>query len=52
VYAAAISPEGSTIAAGGWTETIHGDNPIYLFDRGSGNLTRRIHADLPMSQYF
>ena len=47
VYAVAISPDGSTIAAGGWTETLNGDLPIYLFDRDSGNLVRRIHGDLP-----
>ncbi len=42
VYAVAISPDGSTIAAGGW-----GRAPIYIFDRESGNLIRRIHGDLP-----
>ena len=48
VYAVAISPDGSTIAAGGWTERIQGDYyPIYLFDRESGDLIRRIHDDLP-----
>ena len=43
----AISPDGSTIAAGGWTERLYGDIPIYLFDRESGDLIRRIHGDLP-----
>jgi WD40 repeat protein len=47
VYTVAISPDGSTIAAGGWTERLRGDHPIYLFDRESGNLVRRIHNDLP-----
>ncbi len=47
VYAVAISPDGSTIAAGGWTETRHGESPIYIFDRESGNLVRRIGDDLP-----
>jgi WD40 repeat protein len=42
VYAAAISPDGSTIAAGGWTERLHGDHPIYLFDRESGAMVDRI----------
>ena len=42
IYAVAISPDGSTIAAGGWTETISGKGPIYLFDRESGALVRRI----------
>jgi WD40 repeat protein len=47
VYAVAISPDGSTIAAGGWTETLNSEHPIYLFDRESGNLVRRIADDLP-----
>jgi WD40 repeat protein len=47
VRAVAISPDGSTIAAGGWTERIDGDHPIYIFDRESGNLIRRIGGDLP-----
>ena len=39
IYAVAISPDGATIAAGGWTERIQGDYyPIYIFDRESGNL--------------
>src|ERR1700730_1876755 len=39
IYAVAISPDGSTIAAGGWTERRGGDEyPIYIFDRESGNL--------------
>ena len=47
IFAVAISPDGSTIAAGGWTERLHGDLPIYLFDRESGDLIRRIHGELP-----
>jgi WD40 repeat protein len=47
VYAVAISQDGSTIAAGGWTETRDGEYPVYLFDRESGNLVRRIVDDLP-----
>jgi WD40 repeat protein len=47
IYAVAISPDGSTIAAGGWTGAINGAAPIYLFDRESGNLIRRILDDLP-----
>jgi WD40 repeat protein len=46
IYAVAISPDGSTIAVGGSTESLQGDHPIYLFDRESGNLIRRIHGDL------
>ena len=48
VYAVAISPDGSTIAVGGWTEMRQGNSPIYLFDRESGNLVRRIADDLPV----
>jgi WD40 repeat protein len=47
IYAVAISHDGSTIAAGGWTERRDGPCPIYLFDRESGNLLRRIGGDLP-----
>ena len=47
IFAVAISPDGSTIAAGGWTERLRGDLPIYLFDREFGDLIRRIHGDLP-----
>ena len=43
IYAVAISPDGSLVAAGGWTG---GDwekqSSIYLFDRASGRLVRRI----------
>jgi WD40 repeat protein len=54
VYAVAISPDGSTIAVGGWMERIRGgdDYPIYLFDRESGNLIQRIHGDLPSDTKF
>ncbi|HZZ22976.1 MAG TPA: PDZ domain-containing protein [Roseiarcus sp.] len=47
IYAVAISPDGSTIAAGGFTETRDNEHPIYIFDRDSGNLIRRIYGDLP-----
>jgi WD40 repeat protein len=47
VFAVAISPDGSTIAAGGWTERHAAPCPIYLFDRESGDLIRRIGGDLP-----
>jgi WD40 repeat protein len=47
IYAVAISPDGSTIAAGWWMERRSGGPyPIYLFDRESGKLIRRIHDDL------
>jgi WD40 repeat protein len=52
VYAVAISPDGSTIAAGGWTESRAGNNPIYIFDRESGNLVRRIGNNLTDVAHF
>ncbi len=42
VYAVAISPDGSTIAAGGVTERMTGGTVLYLFARDSGALVRRI----------
>jgi WD40 repeat protein len=51
IYAVAISPDGSTIAAGGWTERRDGPCPIYLFDRESGNLIRRIGGDLNVTDF-
>jgi len=43
LYAVAISPDGRTVAVGGWTG-YEWDRQvsIYLFDRDSGQLTRRI----------
>lgn len=52
VYAVAISPDGSTIAAGGFTETGNSEYPVYLFDREFGALVRRIHGDLPDVVHF
>jgi WD40 repeat protein len=44
-YAVAISPDGGTVAVGGWTGTA-GHNNIFLFDRASGALKQRL-SDLP-----
>ena len=41
-YAAAISPDGALVAAGGWTAPIGADESVYLFDRASGRLLRRV----------
>lgn len=47
LYAVAMSPDGATVAVGGWTGwDWHGTATIYLFDRASGQLHRRI-AGLP-----
>jgi WD40 repeat protein len=46
IHAVAISPDGSTIAVGGWTEQNDGDHPIYLFDRETGGLIKRIQEDV------
>jgi WD40 repeat protein len=49
----AISPDGSKIAAGGFTERLTGNgNPIYIFDRESGNLIQRIGRDLHEVTHF
>jgi WD40 repeat protein len=50
VYAVAISPDGALIAAGGWTRSTDADRQeqVYLFDRESGALVRRIDG-LPNS---
>jgi WD40 repeat protein len=52
IYAVAISPDGSTVAAGGMTETYNGAHPIYLFDRESGGLIHTIRHDLPTAPPF
>jgi WD40 repeat protein len=41
-YAVALSPDGGTIAVGGWTSPSGLDTNIYLFDRASGALVRRL----------
>ncbi len=47
LYAVAISPDGQTIAAGGWTSNEGGNTEsIYIFDRESGRLLHRL-AGLP-----
>jgi hypothetical protein len=47
IYAVAMSPDGSIVAAGGWLEGPP-VNAIYLFDRNTGKMTARI-GDLPNS---
>ena len=42
LYAVAISPDGALIAAGGWTRDCADEEQIYLFDRASGALVKRI----------
>lgn len=44
-FAVAISPDGSTVAVGGWTGTA-GRMNIFLVDRASGELKQRL-SDLP-----
>ena len=38
LFAAAITPDGETVAVGGWSS----DNDVYLFDRASGTMVQRI----------
>jgi WD40 repeat protein len=42
LYAVAISPDGSTIAAGGFTSGAGEPTNLYLFERESGRLVRRL----------
>ena len=46
LYAVAMSPDGNTVAVGGWTSPDGFNTNIYLFDRASGRLTQRL-AGLP-----
>ena len=45
-YAVAISPDGSTVAVGGWTGGVFGHLNIFLFDRASGAIKQKL-PDLP-----
>jgi WD40 repeat protein len=45
-YAVAISPDGATVAVGGWTAPNGLNTNIFLFDRASGELKQRLR-DLP-----
>ena len=38
LFAAAITPDGETVAVGGWSP----DNDVYVFDRASGNMVQRL----------
>ena len=49
-YAVAMSPDGNTVAVGGWTDASGESTSIYLFDRSSGVLKRRL-GDLPNVVY-
>jgi WD40 repeat protein len=42
LYAAALSPDGRTVAVSGWTSKDGLENSIYLFDRETGTLAHRI----------
>jgi WD40 repeat protein len=46
LFAVALSPDGTTIATGGWTSASGFNTNIYLFDRESGRLIHRL-SDLP-----
>jgi WD40 repeat protein len=44
VFAVAISPDDALVAAGGWTGPTGQPKAIYLFDRATGGLVRRIEG--------
>jgi WD40 repeat protein len=46
-YSVAVSPDGSTIAVGGFTTKESFPENIFLFDRASGTLKQRVSSDLP-----
>lgn len=42
LYAVALSPDGQTVALGGWTKVGDAIGSIFLFDRANGRLLRRL----------
>jgi hypothetical protein len=44
VYAVAVSPDGALVASGGWTGPAGQPQAVYLFDRATGALVRRIEG--------
>ncbi len=48
IYAAAISPDGRTVACGGWTSPLGQTENIYLFDRATATIRQRV-SELPDS---
>jgi WD40 repeat protein len=51
IYAVALSPDGKTVAASGWTRTAQEtSHAIYIFDRFSGRLLRHLRG-LPDAVY-
>jgi WD40 repeat protein len=51
LFAVALSPDGTTIAAGGWTSPSGYNTNIYLFDRESGRLIRRLSGVTTLVQH-
>jgi WD40 repeat protein len=51
LYAAAMSSDARVVALGGWTGPQGGTNSIYLFDRASGRMTRRINGPPNITYY-
>lgn len=50
LYAVAMSPDGEQIAVGGWTKPTSEAGTIYIFERATKRLLRRIH-DLPRGHF-
>lgn len=42
LYSVAMTPDGETIAVGGWTKAGSGYHNVYLFDRATGRMTQRL----------